>query len=344
MKSLLAIAVASMSATGIHAAYLVPNYGTAVPVTSQTVHLNTPVPTSSSVVPAANVAPRFNTIAPTVTPAYSGGVDGPRFNEPPVTSSCVAGQQYYAVLFEQSVFDGVAHWLDASSGECRGLNGTNIGSVRVVSELGGHPVYKRTSNAYADGVTLTYYSDFECAGTTMGTTVGHQPVVESVHGARSVRVECNGRGIGAAAPVPMSAPAAVIMYEDVNYTGTPHQQDGSEGECRGLNGTEVASMHFLPNANSTQPLSDAQSLSHAVIFYDGFGCTGKRIGAITGNLPNVRETILSSNGTFKPLSLKFVSPDLAAFIKQNVQLLSSAESVIASGVALVVPVLAMLFM
>jgi hypothetical protein len=295
---------------------------------------------ASNSIPAVT-STRFNTpiVDPTSTPTPNYGIA-----PGPASTACTAGQEYYATLFEMDLFDGIMHWVDGTNGACRGLNGTNIGSVRIVSDIGGHPVYQRAANAFADGVTLRYYSDWTCSGQELGTTIGHTPIAEGINGARSVKIECNGRGSGPVGPVAMTTPVALKMFEGPMFQSIMHQQDGSEGECRGLNGTDLKSMQWLPSAISTEPMSDVDAAKYGVIFYDQFGCNGTRIGGLVGNKNDIcGTTTLCSNTTFAPLSLKFVSPDLVAFMKDTSRVRSDATTAVVSAIALLVPAVAMLF-
>jgi hypothetical protein len=225
---------------------------------------------------------------------------------------CPAGKSYYAAIFEGYDYGGITHWVDGTSGECRGLNGTNIGSVHILTKVGGDPISERASSAYAEGVTITYFTEFGCAGTEMGKSIGNRAYITNVNGAKSVRIECNGRSFGDDTPQPMQAPYAVKLYEGEHYTGISHQTDGSDGECRGLSGVTVASAQFLASASSTEPLSDADSKMYGVILFDEYNCDGKRLGTLFGNKDRVlawpySPFLIGGGSSPQPKSLKFIS-------------------------------------
>jgi hypothetical protein len=221
------------------------------------------------------------------------------------------------------------------------LNGTNVGSITIVSEADGHPVYKKVSSAFAQGVTLTFFSDFACAGSQLGASSGHNSAVAGVNGAKSVKISCNGKSTGSGDALPLSVPVAIKVYEGKSFTGEAHQTDGSEGECRGLglsaNG-KAQSIQFLASAKSTDALADSEAIKYGVAFYDTDGCLGKRIGEFNGNKADI------SSFAIKPKSVKFVPVRLLDADQTNtVKATNGASSMVFSALALVAPAIAALF-
>ncbi len=206
-----------------------------------------------------------------------------------VPSSCPAGANIGAVLFELNDYAGVKHWIDGgNSSYCRGLNGTDIKSIEILSVPGGDAIYSRATADYANGVSLVFYDDFGCAGNPVLNTTGNQRNVEAIEKpAKSVRIECNGQYNAAGnitAPVGDQYHFAIFKKGD-NGSFTSFQ-DAHLNECAGGEGLDTTGIQFV-NAIGADPAKDGVKDDDAkqvkLAFFDDFGCLGNRTIDVVGN-------------------------------------------------------------
>ena len=118
--------------------------------------------------------------------------------------ACSSSSFYSAVLFEDTAYAGVQHWIDGSAGECRGLSGANVGSSQFVTQAGGStPI----CDAAANEITLLYYDGYGCSGNVVASITGNQPSLHNLQ-PLSVRFTCSGV---APSPCAATAPSLVIQ-------------------------------------------------------------------------------------------------------------------------------------
>jgi hypothetical protein len=229
----------------------------------------------------------------------------------PCTDSCPADRSYYAVLFDGDMYSDIKHWVDGKSGECRGLNGTDIRSIRHVGVVGGDPTRQRVSNEFANGVTLRFYDQWECKGNQVASPAGNVPST-LIKKALSVKIECNGKGVKDQSLVPVTDAATIQVFKECSYTGEMSQTDGLVTECRGLSGLNpVSSMRFMKGPASTEVLSDAKASEYAVAFFSEWGCAGQKLGELVGNTDKACDKLdgkLCKQGAY-PKSVMFYKSD-----------------------------------
>ncbi|KAI3644934.1 hypothetical protein MP228_011098 [Amoeboaphelidium protococcarum] len=225
------------------------------------------------------------------------------------TCPCV---DYGAILFEQEEYAGIKHWVDGKSGECRGLNGTDIHSVSILTGPGGDAIYSRAKLEYANGVTLTFYDEFNCGGKSLLQTTGHQPYVQNLTApALSVKISCNGNGTFAANNTqPPGQNFPVVVTDENNFGGEKHWTDGRQYECRGLSGVNVGTIQYVksPGADPTVAsnlISDEEAKQLRLVFFDGYGCIGNKTAEYIGN----QKSLCQGSSCPQPKSVMFMSAD-----------------------------------
>jgi hypothetical protein len=229
---------------------------------------------------------------------------------------CISNATYGAVLFEQSEWAGDKHWIDGTSGECRGLNGTQVASILFTSTAGGDVTYGAISDAQAAGVTLTFYDNFGCSGNALSSKTGNQwnacsspdEVGKRAVGCikpLSVKIECNGRNSTVSTELKPKDPFNIVIYEEANFNGTKHWTDARYRECRGLDGYPVASVRYVSAPGGEEPISDADAKGSRLVFYDDYGCKGSIIKSTVGNVPQMCTT---GNACNPAKSVMFLPP------------------------------------
>lgn len=214
-------------------------------------------------------------------------------------------------MYEQTGFSGIKHWVDGTDGECRGLNGTSVDSIKILASAGGDAIYSQATEDFAKGVTLTFFSDFGCGGsqiqavdgTTSSVVAANTPCIKP----KSVKITCNGKGSGVPTIQPPSARMSATLFEERSFTGIKHWVDGVDGECRGLNGTDLASVQYVtsPGADPiSNKLDDATASASLLVFFDGFGCIGNAIGFVHGSSADTCNTATGACGV-QPKSVMF---------------------------------------
>lgn len=194
--------------------------------------------------------------------------------------SCPATTDYAAVLFEQDHFAGIKHWVDGKDGDCRGLSGADVQSIRIISEAGGDPVFGAATNAFARGVSLTFFPEFNCQGNPLGRTAGNQLDLSRYQvKPLSVRINCNGKGSGKNEIAKVGSPSVITLFEQANFQGIQHTTDGVAGECRGLSGVDVASIQFRLDSNQRRRVGAPKK----VIFYEDDACSGRKLAMVFGS-------------------------------------------------------------
>lgn len=81
------------------------------------------------------------------------------------------GDAIFAVLFDDKDFGGEKHHIDGKVGECRGLSAVTVGSLKVVSVVGGDPFTQELPDSKA---TFEFFDDYNCAGNSIGQVTGSQ--------------------------------------------------------------------------------------------------------------------------------------------------------------------------
>lgn len=67
-------------------------------------------------------------------------------------------------MYTMDQYAGYKNWVDGQSGECRGLNGTAIGSIAILAAAGGDAIYSKAIPSFGQGVQLTFYPQWNCEG------------------------------------------------------------------------------------------------------------------------------------------------------------------------------------
>lgn len=114
---------------------------------------------SCRVVTKDTVAPKDYTPAPAV--ATTNATAG----TPTVANNKTSS--HAAILYEAANYNGIKHWIDGEIGECRGLSGVDVESVKMI-QFG-------TDNEIVDDVTLAFFDDYGCTGNIIGAVTGTQP-------------------------------------------------------------------------------------------------------------------------------------------------------------------------
>ncbi|KAI3660235.1 hypothetical protein MP638_005098 [Amoeboaphelidium occidentale] len=220
---------------------------------------------------------------------------------------CIQGMEYGAVLYEQKEFAGIKHWVDGKNDDCRGLNGTSVDSILILSGPGADPVYGSAISSFAKGVSLLFYPEFGCKGAPIGRTTGTKPFIcpSGTTGCLkplSVKIQCNGKGLAGNITAPVPPPAFASVFQETQFRGIHSWIDLTHRECRGLNGTAVASVQFLKTvgadpAVAENKLGDNVAKKYRLVFFDDFGCKGKVLNEVIGNSANSCGNSTATNST-----------------------------------------------
>lgn len=107
---------------------------------------------------------------------HEGGHEGHDHGKSTDSGNSTERSVHAAVLFEEKNYGGIKRWIDGSIGECRGLSGAPINSIKMVAFPGGDPFV----NGIDDDVTLAFFDGYGCTGNLVGSVTGEHP---SVHNA-----------------------------------------------------------------------------------------------------------------------------------------------------------------
>lgn len=79
-----------------------------------------------------------------------------------------------AILYSETKYQGNKHWVDGALGECRGLSGAPVESVKMIPFPGASE-----SLGVQDEVTLAFYDDYGCSGNLIGAVTGEHPDINT---------------------------------------------------------------------------------------------------------------------------------------------------------------------
>lgn len=248
-----------------------------------------------------------------------------------------------AVLYEQDEWAGYKHWVDAfGKDNCRGLNGTAVQAIRVLTAAGLDDVEGMATPEYAAGVQLTFYDDWSCKGSKLGSYAGHQKnLIADNLMPKSVKLTCNGKGSSDNASVPLSERYTIKYYVEKDYHGQSSQQDAHHYQCRGLDDqADLASVQFLKSDTSSEEASAEVGRQTKLVFYSGFGCTGQKVAQVVGKNPCVSG---QGNCAVKAGSVKFMPAEAGdAKLAYEAQNTSGAATFAAGAISTVAAVFALL--
>ncbi len=153
-------------------------YGSAASIIPSPAPVSDTYGSAASIIPSPAPASDTYGYAPSPAPASdSYGYVAP--SPAPVPQNQTATPIFAAVLFEQTQFNGIKHWIEGTlgsgewTGECRGLSGVPVESVKFVTAPGADPVLNATQSNMEE-VTLTFFDTEGCSGNIILTSTGNQ--------------------------------------------------------------------------------------------------------------------------------------------------------------------------